>query len=118
MVLGFRASYHPAQSASKSSYQSPLVCPCAACFDRQEHRQLREACESPAKEVKSDCGHSVPGPSPGSKRTGAAVWQRFGISLGRRRSAESMASARPLRTAAQDVPRISSDADGTADRAT
>ncbi|KAI3397075.1 hypothetical protein diail_11311 [Diaporthe ilicicola] len=117
MVFGLRASYHPAQSASKTSYQSPLVCPCVTCFDKEGHRQLRDACDSPAKELKISCCRPAPSSLPISKRTEGALRQKFGFSLGRRRSAESVASARPLRTAAQDVPRESSDADGMVDRA-
>ncbi|KAJ0125186.1 hypothetical protein N8I77_006166 [Diaporthe amygdali] len=115
MVLGIRASYHPAQSASHSSYQSPLVCPCAACFDKEEHSQIREACDSPAAEMKITCGRPTSNPSPVWKRTESAVRQKFGFPLGRRRSAESTASARPLRTAAQDAPQVSNVAEGAVD---
>jgi len=105
MVLGFRASYHPAQSARHDSYQSPLVCPCAACFDKEEHRQTREACENPAKEINiNPGGGSVPKPPPVWKRTQSTRWQKFGFPLGRRQTAESTASTRPLRTAAQEDP--------------
>lgn len=105
MVLGFRASYHPSQSARHDSYQSPLVCPCSACFDKEEHRQIREACDHPAKEIiLPSGGGSVPKPAPVWKRADSAGWQKFGLPLGRRRTAESTASIRPLRTAAQEVP--------------
>lgn len=105
MVLGLRASYHPAQSARHDSYQSSLVCPCAACFDNEEHRQMREACDSPAKELKiSSGGDAVPKPSPVWKRKESAGWPKFGLPLGRRRTEESTASTRPLRTAAQEIP--------------
>lgn len=107
MVLGIRASYHPAQSASHDSYQSPLVCPCAACFDKEEHRQTREACDHPAKEISiPSAGGSVPKPPPDWKRKESAGWQKFGLPLGRRRTAESTASTRPLRTAAQEIPPV------------
>lgn len=105
MVLGLRASYHPAQSARHDSYQSPLVCPCAACFDKEEHKQMQEACDSPAKELKiSSGGDSLSKPSPVWKRKESAGWPKFGLPLGRRRTEESTASTRPLRTAAQEVP--------------
>jgi hypothetical protein len=100
MVLGLRASYHPAQSARHESYQSPLVCPCAACFDGEERRQTREACENPAKEV----GGAVAKAPAVLKRAESSRWQKFGIPLGRRQSATSTASARPLRAVAQEMP--------------
>lgn len=104
MVLGIRASYHPAQSARHDSYQSPLVCPCAACFDKEEHRQTREACDHPAKEIRIPAGGSVPKPAPVWKRKETTGWQKLGLPLGRRRTAESTASTQPLRAAAQEVP--------------
>ncbi|KAG8160277.1 hypothetical protein KVR01_009813 [Diaporthe batatas] len=106
MVFGIRASYHPAQTARHDSYQSPLVCPCAACFDGAERRQTREACENPAKQltIPTGSGSSVPKPPPVWKRAETSGWQKFGLPLGRRRTAESTASTRPLQAAVQGVP--------------
>ncbi|POS77840.1 hypothetical protein DHEL01_v203781 [Diaporthe helianthi] len=103
MVFGLRVSYHPAQTARHDSYQSPLVCPCAACFDSEEHRLAREACGNPAKQSTITAGSdsSVPNPPPPvRKRAETAGWQWFGFPLDRKQTAESTASTRPLRTAA------------------
>lgn len=66
---------------------------------------MRETCENPAKEMRiTTGGNSVPEPSAVSKRTESSRWQKFGIPLGRRQTAESTASTRPLRTAVQEIP--------------
>lgn len=66
---------------------------------------MREACDNPAKEIKIHSGGgAVPKQSPAKKRKESAGWQKFGLPLGRRRTDESTASTRPLRTPVQEVP--------------
>lgn len=66
---------------------------------------MREACDNPAKEMNINSGGgAAPKSSPVRKRKESAGWQKFGLPLGRRRTDESTASTRPLRTAVQEVP--------------
>lgn len=124
MVFGIRVSYHDAQMAgSKNFRQRPPICTCTACFDKEEHDGVRAACQSPAKELRIPHGdYHVPNIFSrlrGHTGTARHGHNTLGVSLlGRTLSGQSVAtvaSARPLRTAAQDVPRTSGDVKGVVD---
>lgn len=120
MVFGIRVGYHDAQMASSKNFrQGPPVCTCVACFDKEEHEKVRAACQSPAKELRiPHGGYHVPNPFSRLRGTGTGR-HGLGVSLlGRTLSGQSMASVasvRPLRTAAQDVPRTSGDVQSVVD---
>lgn len=121
MVFGIRVSYHDSQVAGSESYrQRPPVCPCAACFDREEHEASRAACQSPARELRiphNPFARLIMGGGGGAGgHNNNNNNNRFGVSLGRRLSGLSVTSvdsARPLRTAAQGVPWVGGDVGGS-----